>query len=343
MSRKTPGWAKVTGTIAGGTLAALAGGLAYSRYGIDHAVPLPPALDAERETFLDAEAGQLSYYVDRQGSGRPLVLIHSINAAASAYEMRPLFARYRGQRPVYALDLPGFGFSARANRAYTPQLYAAAIRAFLERLGAARAGGADVVALSLGAEFAAWVALEHPQLIRSLALISPTGFSARERATRRDAEARTHRVLAQPLYAQALYDALTSRWSLRAFLARSFVREPDPGLVEYSYATAHQPGARFAPLYFISGQLFTPAIREHVYERLAQPTLVLYDEDAYTRFETLLATVRTRENWRVARLVPSKGLPQFDRPDETVAALDQFWRDIATGQPARPARADGRV
>ena len=39
---------------------------------------------------------------------RPLLLLHSINASASAYEVKPLFEHYRQQRPVYAPDLPGF-------------------------------------------------------------------------------------------------------------------------------------------------------------------------------------------------------------------------------------------
>ena len=62
---------------------------------------LPPAIEAERREH-DGRAGRLSYYV--AGSGAPLLLVHSVNAAASAYEMRPLFEHYRGSRRVYAVD-----------------------------------------------------------------------------------------------------------------------------------------------------------------------------------------------------------------------------------------------
>ena len=77
------------------------------------------------------------------------MLIHSINAAASAYELRPLFMEYRGRRPLYAPDLPGFGFSERGDREYSPALYVAAITDLL-RSQVREMGPVDLVALSLG-------------------------------------------------------------------------------------------------------------------------------------------------------------------------------------------------
>src|SRR5690606_14489158 len=93
-----------------------AGWILYSAVGIDHNLPLPPALEAERRAFVDRYGRLLAMYADTRGSGRRVVLVHSVTAAASAYEMRPLFEALRGSRPVYALDLPGFGFSDRSDR-----------------------------------------------------------------------------------------------------------------------------------------------------------------------------------------------------------------------------------
>ena len=78
--------------------------------------PLPPAVSGERFEF-DSPAGRLSAYV--AGSGPPLLLVHSVNAAASAAEVRPLHEHYNASRRVFALDLPGFGFSERGDRRYT--------------------------------------------------------------------------------------------------------------------------------------------------------------------------------------------------------------------------------
>lgn len=318
------------GIVAGATLTPIAAGIAYSRFAVQHATPLPLAIAADRREFRSPMAGQISYYADSSGDERPLALVHSVNAAASAFEMRPLFEYFRGQRPVYAIDLPGFGFSERPNQVYSAALYATALLDFLNEIGARERGGADIVALSLGGEFAARAARHMPDRIHSLALISPTGLSGRAGGGLGRQWLRS--VLAFPLWSQALYDALVSRASLRSFLQRSFEGEIDTGLLEYAWATSHQPGARFAPLYFISGQLFTPDAVQSLYERVTQPTLALYDRDGYTSFDALPALLAVRSNWQAERITPTLGMPQFERLGDTTRALQSFWARMPVAQ-----------
>lgn len=285
---------------------------------------LPPALHAERRQFALNGFGQVSYYVDESGQpNRPLVLVHSINAAASAFEMRPLFEHYRGQRPVYVLDLPGYGASDRPARRYTPDLYVAALLAFLNRELSAPA---DVIAFSLGCEFAAAAALAHPDRVRSLALLSPSGFSAQSPPPASDG---VYAAVSSPIWAQGLFDALVTRPSIRYFLGRSFVMQPPIDFMDYAYITARQPGARHAPISFVSGQLFSADIVDRVYNRVAVPTLVLYDKDANVSFDRLPAVLTVNPYWQAQRITPTMGLPHWDALPKTVAALDDFWQDLA--------------
>ena len=328
-------WALV---VTGAALTPVAAGIAYSRLAVEHAAALPPAIDADRRTFLSPMAGQISYYADESGDGRPLLLVHSVNAGASAYEMRPLFDFFRGRRPVYALDLPGFGFSERSDRVYSEEIFTVALLDLLREIGAQDRGGADVVALSLGSEFAARAAVNQPALISSLTLISPTGLSGRtsENRTQRTGASgggrRLRSLFAVPLWSQAFYDALVSRASLRYFLQRSFNGEVDPGSLDYAWATTHQPGARFAPLYFISGLLFTPNAAETLYARVTQPTLVIYDRDGFVAFDALPNMLAQHTNWQAKRIAPTQGLPQFERLGDTARALQSFWTEATVAQ-----------
>ena len=71
-------------------------------------------------------------------SPRPLLLLHSINAAPSAMEMKPLFEHLAPQRPVFAPDLPGFGLSQRGDLPYSSDFYAQAIADVINRCSASR-------------------------------------------------------------------------------------------------------------------------------------------------------------------------------------------------------------
>ena len=287
-------------------------------------VTLPPAVSAERAVIQVVNEIDLSYYADTSGSGTPLVLIHSINAAASVVEMKPLFERYRGQRPTYAPDLPGFGFSDRSEREYTPELYAQSIVEFLQKVVGE---SADVVALSLGCEFVARAALRAPELFHSLTFISPTGFSRKSGAKPKSADI-AHTVLKFPLVGAPLFTALRQRRSIRYFLNMSFVGEPPQTLVEYALKTADQPKARNAPLHFLSGRLFTYDARTSLYEKVTMPTLILYDNDPYTSFDTLPELLESRPNWQATRIPNTLGLPHWKKLPEVTDALNSFWTSL---------------
>ncbi len=279
------------------------------------------ALDARR-IGVDIEGfGTVACYTDEQVAGRPLLLLHSINAAPTAREVAPLFDAYRQRRPVYALELPGFGFSERPAIDYGPELYAQCLQNFCERQFDEPV---DVVALSTTAEFAARAALAAPGLFNSLALVSPTGMGSREPPSGAASE-RLRKLFSIPVFSAGLYRALTTRPSIRFFLGLSFEKDVPVELLDQACATARQPGARHAPFRFLAMALFTPGARELLYQPLAVPTLVLYDKDPNINFDRLPELLAANPMISAERIAPSCGLPHWDEPDKTIAVLDSFW------------------
>lgn len=295
-------------------------GIAYSAFVVDHHVRLPSSLPGSRWTDDDGQGGSMTVYHDSSGDGSPVLFVHSINAASSSYEMRPLYTRLQGERPVWALDLPGFGDSERGDRPYSPLMMSRAIGRALETIGRP----ADVVALSLGAELAARAANDSPELVRSLALISPTGFGRPGKVM-----PALGPVLRFPLWSQALFDGIASRRSIRYYLNKSFAGPVDEMMIEHAYLSSHQPGARFAPIAFLSGDLFTRDAVEGLYASVTVPTTVLYDRDPFTSFSRLPEFLAGREGWGAVRIPDTQGLPHWDKPTETINALVAHW--AATG------------
>ena len=284
------------------------------------AKPLMPALDAEQfAVSLDANV-TLRGYQGEVSEGTPLVLLHSINAAPSAMEIRPLFEHYRDKRPVMAPDLPGFGLSDRPAVSYSAVQYARWIAQWLKDFDSPP----DVVALSLTGEFVARAILEQGTRIRSLTLISPTGMGTANPPSLPDGS-RLERLLNSPWVGQSLFRALTTKASIRWFLNKAFVGPTPEYLVQYAWETARQPGAHLVPLKFLTFSLFTEQAMSRLYSRLTLPCLVLYDDDPNIGFERLPELIDASGQWTIKRLVPSMGLPHWELPADTITALDEFW------------------
>jgi pimeloyl-ACP methyl ester carboxylesterase len=287
---------------------------------------LPSALDADRRV-LEGRSGRLSCYV--AGKGPPMLLLHSINAAASAYEVKPAFEHARRSHRCYAPDLPGYGFSDRSDRRYDIALFCDAVRDVLDAIEAdCGAAPADALGLSLSAEFLARVAAEAPSRFRSLTLVTPTGFrrgSARMRAkagTSREVPG-LHSALTFPLWRGPLFGALVSRASIRYFLKRTFGSEAvDEGLVEYAWRTTHQPGAHHAPYAFLSARLFSADIRA-LYERLEMPVWLAHGTRGDFRDFSEAGWTRERPNWSL-RAFDTGALVYFEEPREFFADWDAF-------------------
>jgi pimeloyl-ACP methyl ester carboxylesterase len=287
--------------------------------------PLTPAVSGQR-LEIDSPVGRLSYYVD--GSGPPLLLVHSVNAAATVAEVKPVYDHYKATRTVFALDLPGFGFSERSARAYTPALMIAAIQTLLgvieKRCGVQ---GVDVMGLSLACEFVARLAVQQPQRVRSLLLVSPTGFSGSK--SRRGAPGSTFAMpwffaaLTGPGWGRGLFNLLTRPGVVRYFLNKTWgSKQIDEELCAYCVLTAKQPDAEHAPLCFLSGQMFSADIHT-VYEALRQPAWVAHGVRGDFADYRELSIVQGRPNWQVS-VYQAGAIPYFEVPQAFFAASDGF-------------------
>ena len=114
-----------------------------------------PQIEVAGETFQYQEAGQ----------GFPLVLLHGLGSSAEDWEFQlPAFApRFR----VIALNLRGFGGSARGSGRLSIPRFADDVWAQLQQLGVRRF---HLVGHSMGGAVALQVALDHPQAVARMVI-----------------------------------------------------------------------------------------------------------------------------------------------------------------------------
>lgn len=285
--------------------------------------------------------GQLAIYDTAHGpTGRgphepPLLVVHSVNAAASAFEWEPFVLRQARRRRVLALDLPGFGLSDKTDRAYTPELMSAAVKAAIDWSGAA---AIDIAALSLGCEFVAQAVLDRPERVRSLALVSPSGMEGR-RVGEKYEQGKTREIawlrrwLRGGSAGSSLYRVLTSELSMNYFLRRSWgTGAYDRRLLQHALRCAQQHGAHHAPLDFVAGALFTQGIIER-YRALPVPVWVAHGRrGSFTDFDACperTGTAAAGNTFRLHRQAFDSGsMPHFELADAFDAAYLRFLFEL---------------
>jgi pimeloyl-ACP methyl ester carboxylesterase len=263
-----------------------------------------------------------------------VLLIHSINAAASAAEVRPLFEVLRGERLVTAPDLPGYGLSPRDDQPYTPRGMTDAVLA-AARWTSAQTGGQPIhaMAVSLGTEFLARAAIEAPTLFASLTLISPTGLRGSQNlrgptgSTRLSPMAR--RIIRGPGWGGWLFRQLTRPSVIRYFLQRTWgSRAIDETLWAYDVQSTRAPGAEHAPLAFLSGGLFSADIHT-VYEAVSVPVQVLHGTRGDFTDYRALPLPGCHSAWTIQVMEHCGAMPHFERLDEVMTA----WRGLIKEAP----------
>lgn len=123
-----------------------------------------------------ANSGRLAingvdYYYEVHGQGEPLLLLHG--GLGSIDMFRPALPRLARNRQVIAVDLHGHGRTALGDRKFSVESMGDDMAALARELGH---GEVDVLGYSLGGGVALRMALQQPDSVRRVALVS-TGFS----------------------------------------------------------------------------------------------------------------------------------------------------------------------
>jgi 3-oxoadipate enol-lactonase len=111
------------------------------------------------------KAGNLNMNYDQQGKGEPIVLIPYLAADCACYAFQ--VAEYANHFTCISLDLRGTGETDKPEGAYSTELLADDVAAFMQAVGLQQA---HISGLSLGAAIGMWLAAKYPDKVKSLSL-----------------------------------------------------------------------------------------------------------------------------------------------------------------------------
>jgi pimeloyl-ACP methyl ester carboxylesterase len=183
--------------------------------------------------------GLALHYITEGDGGPPVIFIHGLGGFGESWRHNVLALARRAQ--VFALDLPGYGRSAKPRVAYDLGFFARSVFGFMEAMGLAQA---SLVGHSLGGAVAVTCALTRPLRVERLCLLGSLvpGFTYEPPWI--------YRVLALPGLGELLASLGHAR-IYKAALARCF-HAPQAAEVEFlvgfAYAARTGPDARAAYL-----------------------------------------------------------------------------------------------
>jgi pimeloyl-ACP methyl ester carboxylesterase len=265
------------------------------------------ALVPHAEASRFAEVGGVRVHYQEKGSGPALVLIHGNNS--SAYTWKDVFDTLAGEFRVVALDMKGFGFTAKpAGGDYRVEAQAALVVGLMDELKIERA---VLVGSSLGGGVALAAAIDYPERVGGLVLVDSAAFT-----DPRGASLAPSYVNWPYVGAAVTALALTSDGLVRDGLRKSFH--------DQSKVTDERVAAYYLPLTTRAGQRAARLVRqqrhmarvEQLLGKVTQPALLIWG--AEDRLILLEEGRRLRAALPDARLVVFEScghLPQEEMPE----------------------------
>ncbi len=256
--------------------------------------------------------------------GPAVVMLHGFGSSLHTWE--PWAQALGDQYRVIRLDLPGFGLTgADPTGDYSDARGVAVLEALLDRLGVGRA---SLIGNSLGGRLAWRFALQHPERVDRLVLISPDGFASPGFAYGKPAEV--------PAMVRLMRYALPKAM-VRSSLAPAY---GDPAAMTDALATRYYelmlaPGVREAMIARLEQvRLEDPA---PLLPRIRAPTLLLWGErDAMIPLANAKDYLRLLPDARL-QVLPGLGhVPQEEAPAVALAPVRAFLNSGQEGPPRGP-------
>lgn len=240
------------------------------------------------------------------GTGSPtLCFLHGAGSIGQVWSGAfPILAR---RSRVLLPDLPGFGLSPDNPKLTSFRELAASIAELLQREGR---GPVDLIGNSMGGGVATGIALERPELVRSLVLVAPGGLHARENA-REEAEKVT--------------PGEVNRW---------LFHRPERAAREFPTYSPEEVRARWAGTRRALRRWLSEGLEPLPFQKLSVPTLVVWGREDRILPSAWAKEIAANIPGARAEILEDCGhVPQLELPEQFSRVVEEFLRSL----PAPPA------
>ena len=279
----------------------------------------PNANLSAKPAFLElSDTVKLRY--QKSGNGPPLVLLHTIRTQIEYFRwLVPLLA---SNFTVYAVDLPGHGFSSvDTSQKYDEPYLRWRIVEFLRRLDLR---DVTMVGESIGAVIALTVASEIPERIKAVYAFNPYDYEKRYGDGIRRGNGFANLIIGSlqiPVFG-AVGAALANAAILGKIMAGGYAdpRKMPADLIAIFVESGRNPNFHYAERKVLSGWRSWGKARER-YSKVQAPVTLVYGDKDWSRFPERARTKELLKNSRIFTLTNSGHFSSVENPQDVARII----------------------
>lgn len=248
----------------------------------------------------------INLYYERHGSGEPLLFLHGLGSSGRDWEKQ--VAYFSEQYNVITLDTRGHGRSDKPAGPYSIPLFAADVAQLLKAL---ELGPVHVVGLSMGGMITFQLAVERPELLKTITIVNSTpeivinSFS--DRVT---------------LWQRLLIVRLMGMRKMGEFLANRLLPQPEFATLRQQFADRWAENDKRAYLHAMKGLVGWSVMAQ--LPHINTPTLVITADQDYTPVSVKEAHVAKMPHAELAIIPNSHHAVPVERPEQFNSTLEAF-------------------
>lgn len=275
---------------------------------------LKDRLFSDKKQIYPWRFGNIFY--TKTGEGKPLLLIHDLNAAANSNEWESVTASLAKNHTVYSLDLIGCGRSDKPKMTYTNYVYVQLINDFIKDI---IKEPADIITSGASGAIAVMGCISEAGLYRRIVMLNPPSYKDLRKFPKSNHRALKY-LIECPVIGTSVYNMIFSKYALSKDLEHQFFDTkhiPDK-LIDTLYESSHIGGAAARFFYASDRSHFTNMNILNALERLEQSIYIIFGDKEPFVSETL-DTYITYNPAIEGEIIPNCGhYPHIECPQEFI-------------------------
>ncbi len=262
-------------------------------------------------------------YYTKQGSGKPLLLIHDLQSYSSDMEWKELAASYAKDRTVYTMDLLGCGRSDKPAITYTGYLYVQLLTDFIRDV---IGEPVDVITSGDSCALATMTCMNDSSLFGKLIFLSPVSIGKCQAGP-------THRqklvkaLFDFPIIGTMLYNICHSERILDEQIKKRYFSRPymvSSALMKSYYQAAHSHNSAGRFLFGSLKAHYTSVALANAIRSIDNSMTVIYGRDSADGLRIAEEYRRLNPIIEIQGIVNAKNLPQLEQPKAVFRATQIY-------------------